>query len=167
MKGTGTLFIAMVIGALVLLVISRRLPRGRTSNEVPRATWPLTRNEQAMYFRLQGALPDFIVLSQVSFGALLAAKSTAVRNTFDRKRADFVICEKSFKVVAIIELDDSSHDGKKARDEKRDAQLKAAGYRVLRYRGIPNIDRVQADFAPPPAPDPSPGPDGWTRVDPT
>jgi len=30
-------------------------------------------------------------------------------------------------------------DGKKARDEKRDTQLKAAGYRVLRYRGITNI----------------------------
>ncbi|RYG09360.1 MAG: DUF2726 domain-containing protein, partial [Burkholderiales bacterium] len=156
MKGYGSLLIVMALGFLALLVIARLLPRGRGSTEVPRATWPLTRNEQAMYFRLQGALPDLIVLSQVSFGALLTAKAMAVRNTFDRKRADFVICEKSFKVVALVELDDSSHDGKRARDEKRDAQLSAAGYRVLRYRGVPNIDRVQADFAPPPPP-PAPG----------
>ncbi|MGJ7512436.1 DUF2726 domain-containing protein [Variovorax sp. GT1P44] len=119
-----------------------------------------------MFFRLQHALPNLIVLSQVSFGALLSARSTPVRNTFDRKRADFVICEKSFKVLAIVELDDSSHDGKKARDERRDAQLKTAGYRVLRYRGIPDIDRVQADFAPP-APSPTPDQEGRVRIDPT
>lgn len=166
MKGNGSLLIAMALGFLALVVIARLLPRRGGSNEVPRAAWPLTRNEQAMYFRLQGALPDLIVLSQVSFGALLSARSAAVRNTFDRKRADFVICEKSFKVVAIVELDDSSHDGKKARDEKRDALLQAAGYRVLRYRGIPNIDRVQSDFAPPPPP-PTPDQEGRVRLDPT
>jgi len=166
MKGHGSLLIAVALGLLALLVVAICVPRGRRSTEVPRATWPLTRNEQAMYFRLQGALPDLIVLSQVSFGALLAARATAVRNTFDRKRADFVICEKSFKVVAIVELDDSSHDGKEARDERRDSQLKAAGYRVLRYRGIPNIDKVQADFAPLPPPF-VPGKDGQARIEPT
>jgi very-short-patch-repair endonuclease len=95
-------------------------------------------------------LPDLAVMSQVSFGALLKVRSTAVRNTFDRKRADFVVCEKSFRVVAVVELDDSSHDGNEGRDRQRDALLIDAGYRVLRYRGIPDIDRVQADFAPPP-----------------
>lgn len=150
MKGLGFLLLVFAAAFVALAITAKRRPRGVT--EKPRASWPLTKNEQAMYFRLSGALPDLIVLSQVSFGALLSAKSTAARNTFDRKRADFVICEKSFKVVAIVELDDSSHDGRKARDDKRDAQLTAAGYRVLRYRGIPNIDRVQADFAPPSPP---------------
>lgn len=166
MKGSMSFLTAVALGFLALMVIARLLQRGKGSQEIAHATWPLTRNEQAMYFRLRGALPDLIVLSQVSFGALLSARSRAVRNTFDRKRADFVICEKSFKVVAIVELDDGSHDGKKARDEKRDAQLKAAGYRVLRYRGIPNIDRVQADFAPPP-PLPMPAEEGRGRIDPT
>ncbi|SDE95664.1 Protein of unknown function [Variovorax sp. CF079] len=166
MKGFGSWVIVMALGFLAVLVFAKLFPRGRGREEAPRAMWPLTRNEQSMYFRLQGALPDLIVLSQVSFGALLSARSTAVRNTFDRKRADFVICEKSFKVVAIVELDDSSHDGKRARDDKRDAQLKNAGYRVLRYRGIPDIDRVQSDFSPP-LPPPIAGPEGRERVDPT
>jgi len=153
MKGYASLVVVMAVGLIALFVLTRLVPRrGGGPSEIPRATWPLTRNEQAMYFRLEGALPDLIVLSQVSFGALLTARSTAVRNTFDRKRADFVICEKSFKVVAIVELDDSSHDGNRARDEKRDELLTNAGYRVLRYRGIPDIDRVQGDFAPSPAP---------------
>lgn len=77
-----------------------------------------------------------------------------------------MVCEKSFKVVAIVELDDSSHDGNEARDAKRDALLKAAGYRVLRYRGIPNVDRVQGDFAPSP-PSFVPGSEGQIRIDPT
>jgi hypothetical protein len=166
MNGHGTLLIVVALGFLALLAFASQFSRGRRSLEIPRATSPLTRNEQAMYFRLQGALPNLIVLSQVSFGALLSARSIGVRNTFDRKRADFVICEKSFKVVALVELDDGSHDGKEARDAKRDAQLKAAGYRVLRYRGIPNIDRVQADFAPPP-PTVVPGEDRPARIDPT
>jgi hypothetical protein len=149
--GFGSIVVAMALGFMALLVIAPFIPRRRGGpQEVPRATWPLTRTEQSMYFRLQGALPDLIVLSQVSFGALLTARTWAARNTFNRKRADFVICEKSFKVVAIVELDDSSHDGNEARDEQRDAQLINAGYRVLRYRGVPNIERVQADFAPPP-----------------
>lgn len=166
MKGHWLLWTVLALGIVALLVAATCAPRGSRSTEVPRATWPLTRNEQLMYFRLQGALPELIVLSQVSFGALLAAKSQAVRNTFDRKRADFVVCEKSFKVVAIVELDDSSHDGNEARDAKRDTLLKAAGYRVLRYRGIPNIDRVQGDFALSP-PSFVPGSEGKIRIDPT
>ncbi len=99
-----------------------------------------------MFFRLQSALPNLIVLSQVSFGALLTAKSRAVRNTFDRKRADFVICDKSFKVLAVVELDDRSHDGREEQDANRDKLLTDAGYRVIRYRGIPDIEQVEADF---------------------
>ncbi|MDM0029159.1 DUF2726 domain-containing protein [Variovorax saccharolyticus] len=163
--GPGWVIVMVALGFVALLVIARRMPRRSSGpTEVPRATWPLTRNEQAMYYRLQGALPDLIVLSQVSFSALITARAWSVRNTFDRKRADFVICEKSFKVVAIVELDDGSHDGSEARDERRDDLLIGAGYRVLRYRGIPNIDRVQAAFAPPPIP---PAIDEAGRIDPT
>ena len=89
-------------------------------------------------------------LPQVSFGALLMAKTRAVRNTFDRKIADFVVCTKAFDVLAAVELDDSSHRGNEAKDARRDALLKAAGYRVLRYARIPDVDRVRQDFAPPP-----------------
>jgi hypothetical protein len=167
MKGNWPWLIFLALGVLVLLVCAQP---GRRSDlqEVPRATLPLTRNEQAMYYRLAGALPDLVVLSQFSFGAVLAARSTAARNAFNRKRADFVICEKSFKVVAIVELDDSSQDG----NESRDSLLVDAGYRVLRYRSIPNIDRVQADFAPPPSsPPPSTQPiragDVSARIDPS
>ena len=110
-----------------------------------------------MYNRLVQSLPDLVVLAQVSFGALLTARAYAARNTFDRKIADFVVFDRGFQVLAVIELDDSSHKGKEARDAQRDALLTQAGYRVLRYPRIPDIDRVKADFAPPPVPIAPPG----------
>jgi very-short-patch-repair endonuclease len=92
----------------------------------------LTKNEQPMFFRLRDSLPEHIVLAQVSFSALLSATSQADRNSFNRKMADFVVCNKAFEVLAVIELDDSSHNGKEDEDGKRDELLKKAGYNVMR-----------------------------------
>ena len=118
------------------------------SNEPPRRRQLMTEREQAMHNRLTHALPDLVVLAQVSFAALLTARAYATRNTFDRKTADFVVCDKAFQVLAVIELDDASHKGKAAKDDARDAMLTAVGYRVLRYPKIPDIDRVRSDFLP-------------------
>ncbi|MOA41717.1 hypothetical protein D3C78_1637080 [compost metagenome] len=57
-----------------------------------------------------------------------------------------MVCDKAFQVLAVIELDDASHKGKTDKDAARDAMLVAAGYRVLRYPNIPDIDRVRGDF---------------------
>ena len=106
---------------------------------------PVTANEQKMFWRLLGDFPapDFVVLAQVSFAALMTSRRQADRNQFNRKRADFVICDKAFKVLAVVELDDASH--KEDKDQGRDAMLKAAGFKVLRYRGIPNSGTVRTD----------------------
>lgn len=111
----------------------------------------LTKNEQPMYFRLVEALPEHVVLAQVSFSALLTTRDMTARNRFDRKIADFVICTKAFKVIAAIELDDSSHNGRESKDAERDQLLTNAGYRVLRYKRVPDIDKLRADIIPQPS----------------
>jgi len=147
-------FIAALIAILLIFFlftvsVDRDLDRKRNEKELPqRKRAVLTINEQGMYNRLAQALPELIVLAQVSFGSLLYAKSQAARNTFSRKIADFVVCDRAFRVLAIIELDDSSHKGKEAQDAGRDAMLTNAGYHVLRYRHIPDIERVQNDLLP-------------------
>lgn len=151
-----SLLISVVLFIVVLVVVQlwarqRGGGPGR-SNERPRKKKLLSDREQAMHHRLTEALPGHVVLSQVSFGALLSARSTAVRNTFDRKMADFVVCDRAFQVLAVIELDDASHRGKQAKDAQRDALLQAAGYRVIRCAHIPDIDQVRAAFAPPTPP---------------
>jgi hypothetical protein len=100
----------------------------------------LTANEAEFFHRLQRALPGFHVFPQVSFAAFLtddgqlARKAQwAVRAKFDRKIADFVICERgTLKIVAVVELDDRMHDAKA--DRQRDAITKAAGYQTIRYQ---------------------------------
>lgn len=146
MNSTWILFAVILIGVAVIAGLAKKQVSG--SAERPKRRWPLTKNEAAMYHRLVQALPDKVIFAQVSFGALLTARGRATRNRFDRKIADFVVCDKALQVLAIIELDDSSHRGREGNDAARDKLLQDAGYRVLRYPRIPNGERVQADFSP-------------------
>lgn len=107
----------------------------------------LTDREQAMFNRLHVALPEYRVLAQVSFGALLWTKNQFDRTYFNKKIADFVVCDKSFRVLAVVELDDATHKNKVEEDVKRDAMLQMAGYKTLRYPNVPDIDQVIEDFA--------------------
>lgn len=151
MKTLSWMLVVVVI-ALFFLVRAARKSAGSaedgkgTPAEQPRRRQLLSEREQAMHHRLAQALPELVILAQVSFGALLTARAYAVRNTFDRKTADFVVCDKAFQVLAVIELDDASHKGKAVKDGARDAMLVQAGYRVVRYPHIPDIDRVRDDF---------------------
>lgn len=109
---------------------------------------PITKNEQPMYFRLREAFPEHVVLAQVAFSAVLQTKVRSTRNTFDRKVADFVICTKAFQVVAFVELDDASHNGKETADSKRDSLLTSAGYKVFRYKRVPDVETLVSDITP-------------------
>lgn len=149
---TQWLMIAAFMVALVVVAAATVQKGGMGSSEKPRRRWVLSKNEAAMYHRLVQALPDKVIFAQVSFGALLTARSRGARNRFDRKIADFVVCDKAMQVLAIVELDDGSHRGREAKDTARDRLLQDAGYRVIRYPRVPNIEKLQADFAPVVAP---------------
>jgi hypothetical protein len=127
---------ALIVLALVLLLFRARTPwLARIQRKAL-----LTANETEFFQRLQRALPSHHVFPQVSFAALLtddgklSAKARwSVRAKFDRKIADFVICERgTLKVVALIELDDRTHNS--LNDLKRDAITKAAGYQTIRFQ---------------------------------
>ena len=152
------LALAVVVAAAAAAAIAAKMPKGNEKNNgkgKPK-NGPITQNrigsepEQIMFWRLIDAFENqkLKVLMQVSFAALVNSKDTGVRNTFDRKRAYFVLIDKGFNVIAVIELDDASHKGRKKQDDDRSAILSNAGYRVVRYTKIPDIAKLQADFAP-------------------
>ncbi|MGK5050978.1 DUF2726 domain-containing protein [Janthinobacterium sp. RB2P8] len=106
----------------------------------------MTAREQQMYHLLQTALPECTVLAQVAFSALVTAQGWTNRNRFDRKVADFLLCSKQLNVLAVIELDDSSHAGRERQDKERDAILRLAGYVTLRYANFPTQQALRADI---------------------
>ena len=105
----------------------------------------MTARERQMYHLLQTALPECTVLAQVAFSALVTAKGWENRNRFNRKVADFVLCSQQLNVLAVIELDDSSHAGRECEDKERDAMLRLAGYDTLRYANFPTQQALRAD----------------------
>jgi very-short-patch-repair endonuclease len=136
---------AIIVIAIIFLAL-KKLGNRKAPGSTIKAKEFLTHREQAMLNRLISSLPENLIFAQVSFGALLKATTQAERNKFDRKIADFVICDKTLKPMAVIELDDSSHAKKKQKDNDRDSMLRLAGYRVIRYSNVPDKEKLQFDF---------------------
>jgi hypothetical protein len=136
-----TVVAAIAAGVLLLLlVIADVLTGGRfrfRGEFDPRPV--LTPNEKEFYGRLYRALPDYIIWAQVSMSALIEPAVSRAdpqfmmrRNRVAQKYVDFVVVNRStLDPVAIIELDDITHDP--AKDAKRDEMLEGAGYVVLRW----------------------------------
>ena len=142
------LLLALAVALVIAVAAVKSRASGRKAAGDIRARKLLTEREQPMFFRLQQAFPDDVVLSQVSFSALLTAKDLPTRQRFNRKVADFVVATKAFEVLAVIELDDASHRGREVHDSKRDSMLEQAGYRVLRFKHVPNVVDVQQAVRP-------------------
>lgn len=147
---TKEMVLVLVLAAAISIVAAvLKGGRGRKAFGDVRPEKLLTDREQAMFYRLQQAFPNEVVLAQVAFSALLTTKDQPTRSTFNRKVADFVVATKAFEVLAVIELDDASHKGREVQDNKRDTLLERAGYRVLRCKNVPNADDVQRAVRPP------------------
>jgi very-short-patch-repair endonuclease len=122
--------------------------------------WPvyarpvLTEPERVLYARLRDAFPQLLVLPQVQICRFVEVKKVgnrrAVLNRYDRLSADFVVCRAEAVPVAVIELDDTSHDrpASRARDAKKAAVLAAAGVRLLRWhvRSMPDVAAIRQEF---------------------
>ncbi|MDO4906047.1 MAG: DUF2726 domain-containing protein [Lautropia sp.] len=148
-----------LIGALLIFGIGFFL-LGRPTREKPwrvKARPLLTDNETEFCHRLEDALPEFRILVQVSMGALIEpdlddeehvppGRFLSIRGRFAQKVVDFVIVDDEYQVIALIELDDSTHDPDK--DAKRDAITDMAGYLTLRYdsRQKPEPEEIRDDF---------------------
>jgi len=109
---------------------------------------PLTRKDQAMYQRLVEAFPapGYTVLAAVSVAALLDPKGGAKLRKYAQKRAGFVLLDRSFQVLAIIELDNTGPNGEES-DTSSDAMFKSAGYKVMRYRKLPEAERLRSEVS--------------------
>jgi hypothetical protein len=113
----------------------------------------MTDSEREFFRHLLLALPYYHVFPQVAHSAILDSErglpkklETYVRGQFDRFVADFVICHPDiFEVVAVVELDDPSHDAKQKQDARRDSILADHGYKTIRFdvRSWPSLQAIR------------------------
>lgn len=103
----------------------------------------MTVYEQKLFVKLKLAFPQYHVLSQVAFSALITNHDYKIRSKFNRKVTDFVLINDDGDVIAIIELDDASHIEKAEEDKFRDLMLNQAGYKVIRFTKIPNVQEIR------------------------
>ena len=151
------LFLALCVAAMVTL---RTLGRLEAAAWPVRARAPLSRPEQVLYWRLCEAFPDHLILAQVAIAQLLEVDNVANRRAvFNRYRqlvADFVICTRAFSVVAVVELDDLSHQnpGRADADARKSAALGAAGLLLLRFnvRSLPTAGELRSQLTGPGSP---------------
>jgi len=120
--------------------------------------WPfyarrlLSNPEQILYYRLVKALPEYIVFAQVQVSRVLGVKKGSNfhrwNNRINRLSYDFVVCTTDGRVVATIELDDSSHKAvsRTATDPKKDRATAAAGVRLIRWgvKALPDENVIRA-----------------------
>lgn len=115
----------------------------------------MTAPERELYRRLQQALPDYLIFSQVQLSRLIDvapdAEKQAWLNRINRMSVDFVVCANDgAKILAAIELDDSSHNlpERIKADSKKDKALKSAGIPMIRWpvKGMPAAPQLRADF---------------------
>lgn len=113
----------------------------------------LTKNEEEFFGRILCGLPDFHVFPQVAIRAFVRPGAAAGNKSYYRqlgrigaKHCDFLVCNKQLDIVAIIELDDRTHDQEK--DAARDAMTHSAGYHTLRYetRQKPTAPQIREDL---------------------
>ncbi len=154
--GSILLVVLMVVVFIAILFLKSKSAGSSRPNEI----WPfyakkaLTQPEQILYFRLIEALPGHIILAQVQLSRFLGVKKgnnyQSWTNRINRMSADFVVCNKDSSVVAVIELDDSTHQrgDRQVADEKKNKALAAAKIKIIRWqtKSLPDVATIKAEL---------------------
>jgi len=128
------------------------------SEPLPDAPWPvaarnlLSDRENSLYQRLLSLYPDHKLFVQVALSQMIDVPESypgrlSIRNRFSQLVADFVLCRSDLSIVAVIELDDRSHEraDRKDADARKNKALADAGIRLVRVPAgtLPSEDALR------------------------
>ncbi|OTG91740.1 DUF2726 domain-containing protein [Acinetobacter sp. ANC 3832] len=137
---------SLVILAIVIVVAYKGLKNKQQHDSALRQRAVFNSSEQIAFTRLKEILPEANVLAHVSFDALLTTKYLHTRRKYQKLFADFVVLDKDCRVIAVVALDDSNLMKRSSEATYQDALLEMAGYRVIRYVGVPEYQQLREDF---------------------
>jgi hypothetical protein len=153
------------IGILVVIVLAyiKRTPKaaGQDFSSYTPATFLLSKAEYSFYQILcLIAGEKYCVYPKVRLADIVTVKGGKNYHTaFNRvksKHIDFLICDKSSKIVFAVELDDKAHLQQKVKkaDTFKDDLFKAIGIRCIRYQAQSsyNVEDVKRKLIPQKAP---------------
>jgi hypothetical protein len=141
----------VLLGIILLAIILAQVwLKGTGQAGAYKARSLMTANEAEFFGRLVAALPDHYIFPQVAMSALIEAttsdrkKAHSDRLRIAQQRVDYVVCNKTCKVVAVVELDDRTHLASK--DQMRDARLLQGGIPTVRFqsKSKPSVDSLRA-----------------------
>ena len=142
------IFALLLLGVVAIIADVLREKERHGSAEWPvRASQVLSPPEQVLFGRLRATFPELVVLAQVALSQLVEVQrgrgQRAAFNRISQLVADFVLCAADFTTVAVIELDDRSHENARRADadDRKTAALAAAGIPLLRF----NVKSVPSD----------------------
>lgn len=148
------LMVFIVIVISIIFLLKNKTQRTTEASELWPfyAKKPLTQPEQILYFRLIEALPAHIILAQVQLSRFLGVKKgnnyQSWTNRINRMSADFVICNKDSSIVAVVELDDNTHQktSRQTADAKKNKALESAEIKIIRWqvKSIPDVATIKA-----------------------
>ncbi|WP_229428385.1 DUF2726 domain-containing protein [Microvirga pudoricolor] len=107
----------------------------------------MTANEREFHTRLERAFPDCRIWPQIPILSLVRPDARDASRLFwkgfraiSNARVDWVVA-RDLEIVAVIELDDRTHDARK--DARRDRILASCGYKVVRFESSRRPDPRQ------------------------
>lgn len=146
------IIIIIVVAGFIIAATKGKRKRFKYSVNEP---WPFVQKnlqtpaEMKLYKALKEALPDHHIFVQVQVSRLVDVKKghdfKQWFNRINRMSLDYVVCDKNLKTVAVIELDDLTHEraDRKEADAKKNKVMEGAGIRLIRWKRIPSVDEIR------------------------
>ncbi|WP_296204869.1 DUF2726 domain-containing protein [Psychrobacter sp. UBA3962] len=157
----------MVLVALIIMmsIIAQRRHDNKKQKPVKGdelAIWPfepmpiMTDTEVLFFAKLQQAVPEYYIFSQVQLSRIIAPSEEAGTdknfwfNRICRQSVDYVLVDRDAQTTLLaIELDDWTHDSvaRQKADDKKDKALASAGIPILRFHAerMPSVSVIRHD----------------------
>ncbi|AKO45637.1 DUF2726 domain-containing protein [[Haemophilus] ducreyi] len=133
------LIVFLIFGVVIKISLKRKSRNTLPNGKLFRKCQIVNRTEKELFFKIKGAVPEYITLVQVPFSCIVKPKHFKYDQNkklfwkVNQKRVDFVICNQNFETLCIVELDGSSHKNKHHLDEERDTFFEKCGIETVRF----------------------------------
>ncbi|MEW6345741.1 MAG: DUF2726 domain-containing protein [Pseudomonadota bacterium] len=151
MNNSSVVILVLVVLVVIAVVSPKKTRKAAEARYKPRAL--LTKNEVEFFHRLTQALPTEYIFPQVAMSALMDPVAQGKQRLLDlnrilQKRVDYAIYTRDLKLIAIVELDDRTHN--RVKDRQRDLYVASAGIRTVRFESSnrPGVAEIHATIFP-------------------